>query len=207
MFRILLVLIVLIWFSSLMAAQNASKPPLPELWTKLETPVDTRKAKPGDALVAVASDSWVYLTCGISVGAKVDGKVVAVVNDSATGATKLSLRFDAPCENKTRAPLVLIAVFHPADSKGQMDMYMSMPQGIGAGASGRRSTKLDQLPSPEQPAEQLPIAKIGEVIGIRHLSLGVGMGELGSTVLATPDKHLQLQAGTRLAFVPVPLAD
>ncbi len=207
MIRTILISIVISMFPSFVVAQNAQKPPLPELWANLQTPIDTEKAKRGDAIIAVANDSWVYLTCGISVHAELNGKVVTVAKDQASGGTKLSLRFDAPCENKTRAPLVLIAVYHPVDPKGQMDMYMSMPQGIGAGASGRRSTKLDQLPSPDQPPEQQPIAKLGEVKGIRHLSLAVGMGELGSTVLATPDRRLKLQTGTRLAFVPVPLAD
>lgn len=190
-----------------MLAQTAAKPPLPELWAKLQVGVDTAKAKPGDALAAIASDSWVYRDCGVSAGARIAGKIVKL--DRYDGAvTRIAMRFDAPCENGANAPLVLIAMFYAVDDpKSQMETFTAMPQGIGPGASGRQSTNLSAMPTPGQGQTVLPVAKVGELKGMRHMSLGVGAGEKGSTVLSTSDKRLRVQQGTRLAFLPVPVTD
>jgi hypothetical protein len=64
------------------------------------------------------------------------------------------------------------------------------------------------MPSPGTgPAPNLPLAKLGEVKGLRHVMLKIGVGEQGSTVLESSDKRLHMEKGTRLAFVPVPETD
>jgi hypothetical protein len=190
--------------------QTQPKPPLPELWTTLQTKFDSQKLQVGDVISARASQSWVYLTCGVSEGVILHGRVISKSEWSESfKSTILAVRFEAPCENGVKAPLVLIAVFYALDpEKGQMETYMSMPQGIGPGASGRQSTPLNTLPSPGADGQQnLPLAKLGEVKRIGHLTLGVGKGAQGSTTLVSTDKRLRLEPGTRLAFVPVPQMD
>lgn len=204
----LLALLALPAFSVRLQAEQ--KPPLPELWTTLQSKLDSRKLKVGDEITVRASQSWVYLTCGVSEGVILHGRVVSKSDWSSNSkSTELAVRFDAPCENGVKAPLVLIAVFYALDpEKGQMETYMSMPQGIGPGATGRQSTSIDSLPSPGVDGQQqLPLAKLGEVKRMGHLTLGVGKGAQGSTTLFTRDKRLRLEQGTRLAFVPVPQTD
>ena len=193
-----------------MRAQDPAKPPLPELWAALQTKFDSDRVKAGDEVTARVMQSWVYMTCGVNEGTVLHGKVIAVGpwTDSAK-ATTISMSFEAPCLDKSSRGLVLMAVFYPQEKeKSQMDTYMAMPQGIGAGASGRQATNLDAMPSPGAgPAEKLPVAKLGEVQRIRHLTLDVAKGPHGSTSLVSSEKHLRLDAGTRLAFVPVPEVD
>ena len=191
-------------------AQTSDKPPLPELWAALPAKFDSEKVKAGDELTARVMQSWVYGTCGVNEGTVLHGKVVAVDpwTDS-TKATTIAVSFEALCLDKSKRGLVLMAAFWPGEKeKSQMDTYMAMPQGIGAGASGRQATNLESMPSPGAgPAENLPLAKMGEVQRLRHLSLGVAKGPQGSTNLVSNDKRLRLDAETRLAFVPVPQVD
>lgn len=193
-----------------MPAQTPDKPPLPELWAALPAKFDSDKVKAGDEVTARVMQSWVYMTCGVNEGTVLRGKVVAVEPWSdGTKATTLAISFEAQCLNKTKHGLILMAVFWPGEKeKSQMDTYMAMPQGLGAGASGRQMTNLESMPSPGPgPTESLPLARMGEVQRIRHLTLGVAKGPHGSTSLVCGDKRLRLDAGTRLAFVPVPDAD
>jgi hypothetical protein len=183
------------------------------MWVKLESRLDAAKAKPGDAVRAQVSQAWVYQTCGVDGGSSIEGNVVAVtapdsVPSNTAKTSEISLGFAANCVDGARIPLILIAVYASLDdSKNQMDLYKSMPAGLGAGASGRQSIDLNSLPSPGAGENaQLPVAKMGEVKGIRHLSLAVAKGPKGSSTLASADKRLRLEAGTRLALVPVPAA-
>ena len=191
-------------------AQDPAKPPLPELWATLQAKFDSDKIKAGDELTAQVMQSWVYGTCGVNEGTVLRGKIAAIEpwTDNSK-AIKIAVSFEAQCLDHSKRVLMLMAVFYPAEKeRSQMDTYMAMPQGIGAGASGRQSTNLESMPSPGPgPAQNLPLAKMGEVQRIRHFSLDVGKGQHGSTNLVSSDKRLRLDAGTRLVFVPVPEAD
>ncbi|HTB97917.1 MAG TPA: hypothetical protein VK716_12970 [Terracidiphilus sp.] len=191
-------------------AQAVQKPALPELWAALPTKFDSDKVRSGDEVMAIVANSWIYGICGVSTGDVLKGHVVSLTGwTDATKSNSVGMRFEVPCTDGKRKPVVLIAVYYPEEgAKGQMDTFMMMPQGIGAGASGRQSTDIGSMPSPGTgPAANLPLAKMGEVKGVRHLSLKVGGGEQGSTVLESSDKRLHLDKGTRLAFVPVPETD
>jgi len=179
------------------------------MWTKLETRLDSARLKPGDAVRVAVSQGWVYGTCGVQGSSTLEGNVIEVT--AATdpkAATEVSLSFTADCGNGAKKPLILIAVYYPIDDgKSQMDLYNSMPAGLGPGATGRQSTNLDSLPSPDAgTAQQPPLAKIGEVKGMKHLSLAVAKGAKGSTVLSSTDRRMRLEPGTRLVLVPVPEA-
>jgi hypothetical protein len=182
------------------------KPALPEMWVKLTARVDLEKLKVGDAVPAVAAQSWVYQTCGVAAGYAVVGRVVSLSpwSDSSR-TTEAAIAFAATCQDKSSIRLVLIALYNATDNgKSQMDLANSMPQGIGAGAYGRQSTNIEALPSPGAGDEIFPLAKFGEVKGIRHVSVNVAKGPQGATIVSTSDKKLRLDAGTRLALVPVP---
>lgn len=188
----------------LRAQQN---PSLPELWTTLQAKLDSQKLRAGDEIAVRTGQSWVYLTCGLSEGVLLHGRVLSRSDWTANSRTTvLAVRFEAPCSSGIKLPLVLIAVYYALDpEKGQMETYMAMPQGIGPGATGRQSTSIDSLPTPGVDGQQhLPLAKWGEVKRIGHLTLGVGKGADGSTTLICSSKRLRLEQGTRFAFIPVP---
>ncbi len=191
-------------------AQATQKPALPELWAALSSRFDSDKSRAGDEVTAIVANGWVYGICGVSMGDVLKGHVVRLAGwTDASRSTSVAMRFDVPCTDGKRKPVVLMAIYFPEEAaKGQMDTYMMMPQGIGAGASGRQSTDIASMPSPGTgPAPNLPLAKLGEVKGLRHVMLKIGVGEQGSTVLESSDKRLHMEKGTRLAFVPVPETD
>lgn len=218
-FRRTLILLALIQAASHICAQgqvnaagqttpNATLPPLPEMWTKQKAKLDSATVKPGDEVRVQVSQGWVYGTCGVQAGTTLAGQVEAVSawTDIAK-ASEVAISFTATCGNGEKKPLILIAVYYPIDDgKSQMELYSSMPAGIGPGASGRQSTDISALPSPDAGRdEQLSVAKVGEVKGIRHLSLAVAKGVNGSSVLASSDRRFRLEPGTRLVLVPVPV--
>jgi hypothetical protein len=188
-------------------ASNAALPPLPEMWTKLQAKLDSATVRPGDAVRAQVSQGWVYGTCGVQGGSTLAGEVEAVTAwTDAARASQVSISFTATCGNGEKKRLILIAVYYPIDDpKSQMDLYSSIPAGIGHGASGRQSTDLSALPTPGAgDVAPFPVAKIGEVKRINHLSLALAKGVSGSSVLASTDKRFRLLRGTRLVLLPVP---
>jgi hypothetical protein len=188
-------------------APSPALPPLPEMWTKLQTKLDSAAVKPGDAVRVQVSQGWVYGTCGVQSGSTLAGDVEAVSAwTPAQQSSEVAVSFTATCGNGEKKQLILIAIYYPIeDAKSQMEMYSSLPTGIGPGASGRQSTNLSALPTPDAGSgEQLSLAKIGEVKRIKHLSLAVEKGVNGSSVLASSEKRLRLESGTRLVLLPVP---
>ena len=125
---------------------------------------------------------------------------------AAQQSTEVAVSFTASCGNGEKKRLILIAIYYPIeDAKSQMELYSSLPTGIGPGASGRQSTNLSALPTPDAGSdEQLSVAKIGEVKRIKHLSLAVEKGVNGSSVMASSERRLRLEPGTRLVLLPVP---
>jgi hypothetical protein len=180
--------------------------PLPEMWTKLESRLDSANTKVGDAIKVRVTQGWAYQGCEVAGGAILEGTVAEVVSWSKDSKlNEVSLGFTATCANQATIPVILMAVFSAGDEeRSQMDIYNAMPSGIGPGASGRQSTNISAIPSAGSQSEELPLAKFGEVKGIRNLSLGVAKGLKQSTKLSSSSKRLRLEPGTRLAFVPVP---
>jgi hypothetical protein len=192
--------------TSVQLSGKSSKTPLPEMWATLAARLDSESFKEGDLFRLQVAQSWVYGTCGVSEGALLEGRVASVSAWSTTKkVSEASVTFSALCQDGSREPLVLIAAFYRfEEARGQMDLYNAMPQGLGSGASGRQSTDLGRLPSPNSSPEPFSPAKYGEVKGLRHLTLQVGTGPHGSTVLSVTDKRLRLEKGTRLVLVPCP---
>jgi hypothetical protein len=180
---------------------------LPELWTWIEGKFDSSKLKEGGTVTVHTMQGWVYQSCGVVAETKLTGTVTSAKTwDDNARWTEVSLRFTADCADGTKVPLILTAAFYPLDpEKSQMDIYKAYPAGLGSGATGRQSTDLGRMPvSGWKPEAQMPLAKMGEVQRIPHLTLGVAKGPKESTVLRSTEKKLRLDAATRLVFVPVP---
>lgn len=199
--------------ASASTAPKAALPQLPEMWTALQNKLDFNSVKPGDAVRVQVSQSWVYLTCGINGGSMLEGKVEEVSAwTEAAKRSDVSVSFTAACGNGEKQQLSLIAIYYPSDSsKSQMDVYNQMPSKIGSAtnqhnAMGRGLIGLDRLPTSGLSGndETHPVAKIGEVKRISHLSLAVASGVNGSSAMASTDRRFRLEPGTRLILLPVP---
>jgi len=190
-------------------AAKVELPALPEMWVKLPARLEFEKLKVGAKIDVVVGQSWIYRTCGVNGGAHLTGEVVAfrAWSDS-DRSTEAAIAFTAVCQNKDTVPLILIALYSPSDDgQSNMEMAKSMPQGIGSGAYGRNSgiaQTVSTLPSPGAGDEIFPLAKFGEVNGLRHVSLGVAKGPHGATLISSPEKKFRMDGRTRLALVPVP---
>jgi hypothetical protein len=195
------------------AGQPAAKgapPALPEMWAKLPAHVDLEKLKVGDTVDAVVAQRWDYHTCGVDPGTHLTGKVVAVTPWSDPGrTTQAAIAFSGVCTNQDKVALILIAIHYITDDDmSQRDMANAQPQGVGPGAYGRTAPspiQIESLPSPGAGTPIYPLAKFGEVKGLHHITLDVAKGPEGATLISTPDKKSRLDAGSRLALVPVPV--
>ena len=188
------------------AAQAPQKPAASAdkvLWAKLQARFDSAKVKVGDPVPAQVLRDWSAQSCMVPSGSSLLGKVAGFSPWSASSKSiEVSLAFTARCLDGQIVPIKLIAVLYPVeDEKSQMDVSTAMPSGIGAGASGRRSTNLDALPTPGNGRPDLPASvRVGQVTGIRHVSLSLATAVNQTAVLSSTDQRLRLDPGTRLAF-------
>ena len=188
------------------AGQTPGKPanmPGAELWANLQGNFDSAKLKVGDTISAKVSYDWAIAGCTVWAGTILKGKIVEFKELSATAKTsEVSLRFQADCGYGKVLPMNLIAALYATDEsdKGQMDTYNAMPSGSKMSGGMRSGIALDGLPSPSSGANPPPPVKVGQVTGIKHLTLGVASRTEQNSVLSTTDKRLRLADGTRLAF-------
>jgi hypothetical protein len=175
-----------------------------ELWATLQHRLDTDSMKVGDVVTARVTRFWAQQNCIVPRGAILQGKVVELSSRSAgSRSTDVTVTFNVKCYDGPTVPMVLIAALYATEEdKSQMDLTMAMPTGIGAGATGRQSTNLDTLPTPVESTRigKAPKVKVGQVTGIRHLSLVVPAAGETKSVLRSKDKRMRLDEGTRLAF-------
>jgi hypothetical protein len=188
------------------AGQTPGKPsnqPGSELWANLQGNFDSSKLKAGDTISAKVTYDWSIQGCIVWSGTMVTGKIVESKESSATAKTsEVSFRFVAPCSDGNTVPMDLIAALY-ANSEGdksQMDTYNAMPAGSKLSGGMRSGVAADLVPSPSTGANPPPTVKVGQVTGIKHLTLGVATGTQQNSVLSTTDKRLRLADGTRLAF-------
>jgi hypothetical protein len=210
--RVLLSLLFVSSFALAAGAQSSpasatDKPALPEMWVKLTNSLNSSKLKEGDTIRAKAPRGWIYLTCGVEPDTLLEGRVVSIKPWSdASKTAEVALSFTAVCMNKETQPLVLIAVFYPTeDDKSAKAIQDSMPRGIADHGAGMTPYNPTTLPTEGAGDEIFPLAKFGEVSRLHHLTLAVGKGPQGATVLSTTEKRLSLAPGTRMALIPVPV--
>ena len=103
-----------------------------------------------------------------------------------------------------RVLVSLVAVLYAKDDgKSQMDVYNALPAGsqLGSGMGmGRSGVRTDVMPTPGSVQSPPSPVKVGQVTGMRHLSLSVPTGVEQSANLKTTEKRLRMESGTRLVF-------
>ena len=171
------------------------------LQVKLETPLDTRPTQTGARVAASAVAPWADGGCSLKAGNSVTGHVLAVQSMKASGReANLAVAFDAAdCNGQHGVPLSLLAValvhVEPTEPERQAEFYPGLfgrggrvYTGIGLITEGRKA-----VPSGPKSVES------GQVVGLKKVTLDIGGGPQGSSVLRSTSREISLD--TQAEFV------
>jgi hypothetical protein len=193
--------------------------PQAPLQAELLAPLDASKLTRGAAVLAKARLDWNDPTCPLRAGSVVSGHITDLQQRSKqNNGSSLTILFDhADCDGRiTPIRLTLFAIIaspdvdegHPmVDKAGLFGSTSARPvMTPGGGMSGmppplnmnedmtlRYHSVGTKLPSVIQP---------GQVIGLKKVTLSVGTGPDGASVLSTDKGNIRLQGATQLVLMP-----
>lgn len=174
--------------------------------------MEAGRIKSGDAIYAKVKSKWEDGNCLLRPGAILKGRVVAESAHSKNAkVSEIALLFESgECRGRemTRLPLTVAAVLEPDDDKtGDGSQYAPLSDAVGLtmggsggamrGVSEAAATAIYQPSRRKQPVAVLP----GQVVGIRGVTLSVGSGPEGSSVLRASGRNVRLEAGSQLVLV------
>jgi hypothetical protein len=193
------------------------------LQAELLRAVEAGRVKVGDPVLAKVTVKWQSPQCALREGAILNGHIVAQKVHSKTEKTsEIALVFDSgQCGGVDLKPLPMtVAAVLAGDPARDKGMYENQPlseavglglgsggggpNGTGGGATGKRSvmqaaaTVYVSPPRYKGPTTVLP----GQVIGIRGMTLNVGGGPEGSSILSTSGHNARLEAGAQFLLSP-----
>jgi hypothetical protein len=222
--RLPLPITVLVLCCTAAFADKASKPGITPVQAELSSDLSARLLKVGSTVYARVSFDWQGTNCALSAGAILEAHVLLVVPHTKTMKdSELGLAFTgAQCGELKLGnfPLVLAAMAAPPDQSDYGIMSASLPVSMGTGNTSSKSDAIASLKSNAAAnwvmeanfyrAPLIPILKMGQVSGIRGLTLSVGTGPEYSSVLTSRNHDVSLDKHTLLMLVPtegvVPLA-
>lgn len=185
--------------------------------------IEAGRVKVGDQILAKVTVKWQSPQCDLREGAILNGRIVAENAHSKTEKTsQIALLFDSgQCDGPNMKPLSMtVAAVLAGDPSRDRNMYENQPlseavglglgssgggpNGSGGGFGGKRSitqaaaTVYVSPPRYRGPTTVLP----GQVIGIRGMTLNVGGGPEGSSILSTSGHNARLEAGAQFVLTP-----
>jgi hypothetical protein len=196
------------------AGENPATPIQAELVNRLAA----GRVSIGDSVLARVQLGWKSLTCELRPGDILQGRVVARKPYSKINKTsELAFVFDkAPCGSPAMKPLGLtVAAIVAADRSrdpglGPSEEQQPLSEAVGLTLKGntrslsqaadtvynepRRSGAQSSAPPKE--------LKAGQVVGISHLTLLVGKGPEGSSLLSSAGREVRLDPGTQFVLIP-----
>ncbi len=201
--------LALLWFSPHLLFSQALQP----VWAELLQPLDARKVKTGDAILAKLALAWKSPTCDLRQGAIIQGHVVSQKAHSKTEKTsEIGVVFDVgQCGGRDMKPLLLTvaAVVAPSPAGNSDFPYAENLQplntvvGLNLNSNVRSITQASAtvFSEPRPAKASIPVTP-GQVVGIAHLAISVGQGTDGASILSSGGHNVQLRAGTQFALVP-----
>ena len=170
----------------------------------------------GDAVYAKVDLAWNNAVCKLREGAILKGRIVArTVRSKAAKSSDIALLFESgQCSGRDMKPLplTLAAVLAPDPNSSLYNDQQSQPlneaTGLGLGQEGSGSPMRSMLTAAatvlvEPPRNKPPqVVMPGQVVGIRNVTLVVGRGPEGSSVLTSEKHDLRLESGSRFVLVP-----
>jgi hypothetical protein len=190
---------------------------------ELLTRLDTHNIKEGSMVYARVVADWSGPGCVMAHGATLGAKVTAVTPHSKLSSeSAVALLFEkAQCGKSELDPfeLLLAAVAAPPDEDAGA-VTTDLPAALGAGptpgGSSAGSSTTNSLRSVDQQVDPLlldvhrfPVTarlRSGDVLGIRGVTLRVGGGPDGSSMLISKGRDVQLDRHTRLLLMPSSVA-
>jgi hypothetical protein len=184
--------------------------------------LESGKISVGDPVLARVDIAWKMGDCSLRKGAILKGRVVAESARSKTAkSSEIALLFDSgQCGGRDMKslPLTVAAVvaadpaWGPTLHENEQSPPLSEAIGLGlnGGTAGNYSgsgmrdvstaaaTVLAEPPRPKPQKTVMP----GQVIGLRDVTLKVGTGPEGSSVLSASKRNVRLEAGSQLVLVP-----
>jgi hypothetical protein len=178
--------------------------------------LDAAKALVGDSILAKVQSAWKNDSCELRAGAIIQGHVVSQKAHSKTEKTsELAILFDTgQCDGREMKPFSLTIAAVVAPPREYYDVVEGMqPLSSAVGVVLNGNTQGNASPRslmqsaatvywepnrPQAPTKIMP----GQVVGIPHLSIRVGQGEGGASILSASGRDVRLIPGTILALVP-----
>jgi hypothetical protein len=226
MHRALLSLCVTLSLAAPSAAQrpgrNEDIPITPQapIQVELLASLDVGKLSPGASVFAKARVDWNQPTCHLRAGSMVVGHIVDLERRSKQkpGST-LTIAFDhADCDGHIApVPLILFAVIAVphvdegiplADSGARFGAAGTNPHfGMGGASIGSApppvNMKDDMSVRTQASQDKTPkVIQAGQVIGLKKVTLSVGTGAEGASVLSAVKDNIRLESATQLVLMP-----
>lgn len=166
----------------------------------LLTPIDSAHAKPGQSVEAEAAFDWHAPTCMLHQGALLRGHVIEVQKGSKKlEGSYVAFSIDrADCQGYRASPLNLQVVEIIGGSPDNPTRLLDvLPKG-GGGLSAGQAPASTILLQPQGPITVHP----GEVQGMKDVTLHLGGGPEGSTLVTASGGNLHLGRNTMLVLTP-----
>jgi hypothetical protein len=206
---------LLVFLASSCLGQSTSANRIP-VQAELLKAVDAGRVQAGDAVYAKVDLAWNNAVCKLREGAILKGRIVArTVRSKAAKSSDIALLFESgQCSGRDMKPLplTLAAVLAPDPNSSLYNDQQSQPlneaTGLGLGQEGSGSPMRSMLTAAatvlvEPPRNKPPqVVMPGQVVGIRNVTLVVGRGPEGSSVLTSEKHDLRLESGSRFVLVP-----
>lgn len=188
------------------------------LLVALMAPLDGPRISSGAPVFAKALQQWSSGGCRLATGALVSGRVTEVLPLNGGRGASMALRFEhADCGGHTTAfPFLLYAVLRKPEAASPWPVDRA---GL-FGSTSARSTMTPggsrtAGPAPENTSQDMNLGRggsssmpteirMGQVVGLKDLTLTVNAGPGASSVLAAGKHKLRLENGTELVLVPLP---
>lgn len=208
--RIPLLITALALCCTALSAESATKPGITPVQAELSSDLNARLLKVGSTVFARVAVDWQGANCALRTGAILEAHVLSVVPHTKTvKGSELDLVFTrAQCGELKLGDfgLVLAAMAAPPQDSDYGIMSDSLPV-MTAGGGGLAALKTSAIANWQMQAEfyqspLIPRMKMGQVVGIKGLTLSVGTGPEKSTVLTSKDHDVALDKHTLLLLVP-----
>jgi hypothetical protein len=212
---LLRIVCLLVFLASSCLGQSTSANRTP-VQAELLKAVDAGRVGAGDAVYAKVDLAWSNAVCKLREGAILKGRIVArTVWSKAAKSSDIALLFESgQCSGRDMKPLplTLAAVLAPDPNNSLYNDQQSQPlneaTGLALGQQGsgspmRSMTTAAATVMVEPPRNKPPqLVMPGQVVGIRNVTLVVGRGPEGSSVLTSEKHDLRLESGSRFVLVP-----
>jgi hypothetical protein len=193
--------------------------PQPPVQVELLASLDAGKLSIGGSVFAKARVDWNQPTCHLRAGSMVVGHIVALEKRSKQSpGSSLTIAFDqADCDGKiTPIQLTLFAIVAApkadegiplADTATRFGAASTNPHfGLGQSTSPAPppvALKDDMTVRKTAPDDRTPkVIQAGQVIGLKKITLSVGTGPDGASVLSSLKENIRLEGATQLVLMP-----